>query len=171
MIRYLLIIALLLTWPLLPAEGPYLFRKPALSQTQIAFSFAGDLWIVNRAGGEAVRLTSGPGIETDAHFSPDGSQIALTGEYDGNVDVFVMPATGGVPRRLTWHPAFDTATGWTADGKRVLFRSPRSNPNGIPRLYSVPVEGGFPSEYPLPQVADASFSPDGSQVAYVPLES
>jgi tricorn protease len=153
------------------AEGPYLFRKPTLSKTQIAFSFAGDLWIVSRAGGEAVRLTSGPGIETDPKFSPDGSQIALSGEYDGNIDVFVMPSSGGVPKRLTYHPSADLAVGWTADGKQVLFRSPRSNPNGLPRLFAVTPEGGFPAEYPLPTVADASFSADGSQVAYVPLES
>src|SRR5579862_8396425 len=104
-------------------SGHLLFRKPALSRTQIVFSFAGDLWSVPREGGEARRLTTSPGIETDPVFSPDGSQIAFTGEYDGNVDVFVMPASGGVPKRLTYHPGRDEVVGWTPDGKRVLFRS------------------------------------------------
>src|SRR5437867_703072 len=86
-----------------------LFQKPALSQTQIVFSYAGDLWGVSREGGDAKRLTTGAGIETDPIFSPDGSQIVFTGEYDGNVDVFVMPTSGGTPKRLTYHPGPDFA--------------------------------------------------------------
>src|SRR5690348_16292740 len=86
-------------------DEPLLLQKPTLNKTHIVFVYAGDLWSVPRTGGDAVRLTSGPGVETDPAFSPDGTQIAFTGEYDGNVDVFVVPAAGGVPRRLTWHPA------------------------------------------------------------------
>ena len=82
-------------------------QRPTVSRTHVAFSYAGDLWSVARAGGEAQRLTSGPGVETDPVFSPDGNTIAFTGEYDGNVDVFVVPAAGGVPRRLTHHPGAD----------------------------------------------------------------
>ncbi len=93
----------------LPAQtnAPLLLQKPAVSRTHIAFVYAGDLWIVARDGGEARRLTSGVGIETDPFFSPDGSQIAFTGEYDGNVDVYLIPAAGGVPRRLSYHPGAD----------------------------------------------------------------
>src|ERR1700752_1215298 len=76
-----------------------LFRKPTVSKTQIAFSYGGDLWVVERAGGEARRLTSDAGIEIDPVFSPDGTMIAFTGEYDGNEDVYVIPATGGVSKR------------------------------------------------------------------------
>src|SRR5713226_6276149 len=103
-----------------------LLQKPALSRTQIVFSYAGDLWSVPREGGDARRLTTGTGVETDPVFSPDGSQIAFTGEYDGNIDVYVMPASGGVPRRVTYHPGSDEAIGWTPDGKRVLFGSARN---------------------------------------------
>src|SRR5215470_9725483 len=87
------------------ADTGLLLRKPALSRTQIVFSYAGDLWSVPREGGEAKRLTTAPGIETDPVFSPDGSLIAFAGEYDGNIDVFVIPAAGGVPKRLTYHPS------------------------------------------------------------------
>ena len=107
-------------------EEPLLLQKPVLSKTHIVFVFAGDLWSVPRSGGNAVRLTSGEGNETNPAFSPDGTQIAFTGEYDGNVDVFVMPALGGVPKRLTWHPSADSVMGWTRDGKRILFSSPRT---------------------------------------------
>ncbi|HVN06022.1 MAG TPA: hypothetical protein VMT86_16485, partial [Bryobacteraceae bacterium] len=88
-----LICAFVLLAPVAGAQtGHLLLRSPALSRTQIVFSYAGDLWSVPRDGGEASRLTTGPGVETDPVFSPDGSQIAFTGEYDGNVDVFVIPA-------------------------------------------------------------------------------
>jgi tricorn protease len=151
-------------------SGHLLLRKPALSRTQIVFSYAGDLWSVPREGGEARRLTVSPGMETDPVFSPDGSTLAFTGEYDGNVDVFVMPAAGGSPRRLTYHPGQDEAVGWTPDGKRVLFDSSRAIPNDGARLYTLPVDGGgLPDELPLPIALEGSYSPDGTHLAYVPL--
>src|SRR6185436_5120981 len=101
--------------------GPLLLRFPTISKTQIVFNYAGDLWIVGRDGGDARRLTSGTGVETYPSFSPDGTMIAFTGEYDGNPDVYVIPAIGGVPKRLTYHPGADSVLGWTPDGKSVLF--------------------------------------------------
>src|SRR5438876_7098182 len=96
---------------------PTLFRQPAISKSEIVFSYAGDLWIVSRNGGDARRLTTGIGIETNPYFSPDGSWVAFTGEYDGNTDVYVIAASGGVPKRCTYHPAADLVSGWTPDGK------------------------------------------------------
>src|SRR5713101_7529886 len=84
-------------------EAPLLSHAPTLSRTQIAFSYGGYLWSVPREGGEARHLTTG-GHEGLPVFSPEGNWIAFTGEYDGNFDVFVIPAEGGEPRRLTWHP-------------------------------------------------------------------
>src|SRR5205085_11103729 len=118
------------------SDKPTLFQKPAVNRTHIVFAYAGDLWIVPREGGDAKRLTNGVGIETTPVFSPDGSMIAFTGEYDGNVDVYVIPATGGVPKRLTYHPAPDTAIGWTPDGKRILFSSSRNSNSGYNRLFT-----------------------------------
>ena len=151
------------------SERPMLFRKPAVSRTHIVFSYAGDLWIVAREGGEATRLTAAPGVETDPKFSPDGSQIAFTGEYDGNTDVFVVPAAGGVPRRLTYHPGADVVIGWTPDGKQVVFRSGRNSYSfGFHRLFTMPLDGGFPAEIPLPRAEEGTYSPDGTHMAYVP---
>lgn len=153
------------------AQGPapLLLQQPALNRTHIVFSFGGDLWKVVREGGAAERLTSGAGIESGPFFSPDGSEIAFTGEYDGNVDVFTVPAAGGVPKRLTWHPGTDQALGWTPDGKQVLFRSRRNSYTGFSRLFTLPREGGFPSEVPLPMAEQGAYSPDGSRLAYLPL--
>jgi tricorn protease len=160
------------TFPAIAAaqsQPPLLLRMPTVSKTQIVFNYGGDLWIVSRDGGDARRLTSGVGEETDPAFSPDGSMIALTGEYDGNKDVYVVPATGGEPRRLTYHPADDLVVGWTPDGKRVLYASWGNSFRHFEfQLYTVPVEGGFPTQLPLPVAAEASYSPDGSDLAYVP---
>jgi len=146
-----------------------LLQQPALSRTQVVFVFAGDLWSVPREGGTATRLTSGVGIESHPVFSPDGTQIAFTGEYDGNIDVFVMPAAGGVPQRLTWHPAPDSALAWTPDGKRILFISSREAYSRFAEFFTVPATGGPEEKVSLPMGFEASYSPDGSQLAYGPL--
>ena len=153
------------------ASGPLLLQRPTLSKTQIAFSYAGDLWIVSRDGGDAHLLTSGSGTKSDPVFSPDGSLIAFTGDYDGNVDVYVMPSEGGVPRRLTHHPGIDEVVGWAPDGKQVLFRSARNSYSRFNRLFTVSLEGGLPHELPLPMAEAGSFSPDGRHIAYVPTDN
>lgn len=152
-------------------DKPMLLRQPTVNQTHIVFAYAGDLWKVGRDGGSAERLTSGVGIEASPLFSPDGNWIAFTGEYDGNVDVFVMPANGGEPRRITYHPGNDAVSGWTPDGKSVVFLSTRNSLMPAPKMFTMPVSGeGLPTELPFPMASgQASFSADGSQIAYMPL--
>ncbi len=149
-------------------DPPPLVRNPTVSETQIAFEYAGDIWIVSRDGGDAHRLTNGIGRETGPHFSPDGSQVAFTGEYDGNIDVYVVPAVGGVPRRLTYHPGPDVAVGWTPDGSRVLFNSHRDSYADGGQLYTIALNGTFAEMLPLPIAEDGSYSPDASHLAYSP---
>ncbi len=163
---------LLLSLCAFAAEGdvPTLFKNPTLNKTHVVFEYAGDLWSVDRAGGQAIRLTTGPGTETNPIFSPDGSMIAFTGSYDGSVDVFVVPAAGGVPKRLTWHPGGDFALGWTPDGKRVLFFSNRAaNSPRYMELFTISIDGGPEEKLPLPVGYEAAYSPDGKRLAYVPM--
>jgi tricorn protease len=165
-------LALLITCPfgVMRAQGqkPLLLRDPSVSKRQIAFSYAGSIWIAGRDAGNVRRLTSG-GHEGKPIFSPDGSQIAFTGDYDGNRGVYVVPAAGGEPRRLTYHPADFDVVGWTPDGKRVLFSSARiAFAGGVVQLFTVPIEGGFATQLPLARASEASFSQDGTRVAYVP---
>src|SRR5215470_5874707 len=170
--RLLMIAAVLLCFAMrsVAAEessAPLLAHSPTLSKTQIVFAYGGYLWRVQREGGEARQLTTG-GHEGLPIFSPDGNWIAFTGEYDGNADVYVIPADGGEPRRLTWHPGPDVAEGWTPDGQKVLFRSAREAYADFDRLYTVGMEGGWPDVLPMWRAEDAWFSPDGARIAYVP---
>jgi tricorn protease len=151
------------------SKDPLLLQTPTLSATQIAFVYGGDIWIVSREGGEANRLVTGRDLESGPIFSPDGSMVAFSGNYDGNIDVYVVPSAGGEPRRLTYHPGADIAVGWSPDGKNILFRSHRASTNDPNKLFTVPVTGGFPVELPLGMAEEGSYSPDGSQIAYVPI--
>lgn len=148
-------------------DGALLVRSPTVNRTNVVFVHGGYLWTVPRAGGEARQLTTG-GHEALPIFSPDGNWIAFTGQYDGNVDAFIMPAGGGEPKRMTWHPGADVAVGWSPDGKRVLFRSSREAYADFSRLYTVGVEGGWPEVLPMWRAEEGSYSPDGQRVAYVP---
>src|SRR5688572_21832928 len=147
-----------------------MLRYPAVSRTQIAFVYAGDIWLVPKAGGTAVRLTASPGEESFPRFSPDGTKIAYSASYDGNVDVFVIPTVGGEPVRLTYHPMGDRVVGWTPDGTRVLFASGReSGRQRYNQFFTVGLDGGLPEKLPVPYGEFGAYSPDGKQFAYMPM--
>ncbi|MDQ2832570.1 MAG: PDZ domain-containing protein [Acidobacteriota bacterium] len=151
-------------------EQPLLMQQPTLNATRVVFAYGGDLWSVERAGGNALRLTSGPGAASNPKFSPDGRWIAFTGRYNGNPNVYVMPAEGGQPRQLTYSPGTDLVQGWTPDGKQILFQSLRDSfSDRYKQLYTISVDGGFAKALPLPMGYEASYSADGTHLAYTPL--
>ena len=148
--------------------------------TRSVFTYAGDLWTASTSGGMATRLTAHPGLELFAKFSPDGKWIAFTGQYDGDEQVYVIPATGGVPKQLTFYPSRgplparwgydDQVYGWTPDSKAVVFRSLREYFDlGDSRLYTVSIDGGLPQALPMPKSGAGDISPDSTQVVYSPL--
>jgi tricorn protease len=147
-----------------------LLTDPAVSADHIAFAYANDLWVANLDGTNVRRLTSHPGVESGPRFSPDGSLIAFTGRYEGNVDVYVVPTAGGVPKRLTWHPLNDIVLGFTPDGSSVLFTSPREvYTRRYVQLFTVPVTGGMVTRLPIPNATKAAYSPDGRKIVYQPI--
>ena len=159
------------------AEEARLLRFPAIHGNQIVFTYAGGLYTVAAEGGVARKLTNDVGYEMFARFSPDGRQIAFTAQYDGNTEVYVMPAEGGVPKRVTWTATLsrddvsdrmgpnNIVMTWTPE-QRIVFRSRMRSFNDFNgQLYAVSPEGGMPEELPL-RGGFCSFSADGSKMAY-----
>ena len=155
-----------------------LLRFPDIYGDKVVFTYGGDLWIASTSGGTATRLTAHPGVETYAKFSPDGKWIAFTGQYDGDEQVYVVPATGGEPKQLTFYPSKgplaprwgldNQVVGWTKDGK-IYFRSERDSWSlPIAKLYTVSPEGGPAEPMPMPEAGSGSFSPDGTKIVYSP---
>ena len=159
------------------AEEARLLRFPATNGSDIVFSYAGDLYKVSVRGGEAKRLTSHAGYEMFPHFSPDGKTIAFTGQYDGNTEVYTIPADGGEPLRVTYTATNqrddvgdrmgpnNIVTAWTADGAKIVYRNRIGSGFGG-KLYTVAKEGGLSEVIPLPEGSFCSFSPDGKRLAY-----
>jgi tricorn protease len=161
------------------AEEARLLRFPALHGDQLVFTYAGDLFTVSAKGGVARRLTTDPnGFEMFARFSPDGKTLAFTGQYDGNTEVYVMPAEGGTPKRLTYTATLERddvsdrmgpnniVMAWR-DNETVVYRSRRTQWNPFKgELTLAKVGGGIPETLPLPRGGWCSFSPDGKRLAY-----
>jgi tricorn protease len=158
--------AILLSAQQSPPPEMRLMRFPAVHGDTVVFTYASDLWTAPLSGGYARRMTSHPGTEQNAFFSPDGSKIAFTAQYDGNTDVYVMDADGGEPKRLTFEPNGDSVAGWTPDGKIAYTSSYGSFTGRQRRMWLVDPKGGLPQETPIAEVGDLSLSPDGSKVAY-----
>ena len=152
------------------ASQTLLLRQPSVSDRHIAFAYANNIWVADRSGGEARRVTSYHGETADPKLSPDGKWIAFTGQYGGTGSVYVVPVEGGEARRLTWHPGGSAVTGWTPDSRRVVFTSARATkaPSaGITQFWTVSVDGGAETVMAIPRGSDGAHSPDGRRFAYV----
>lgn len=144
-----------------------LLRYPDVSQTQITFSYGGDIWIVSKEGGLATRLSSPAGNEVFPKFSPDGNTIAFSGNYDGNVDIYTMPAGGGLPNRVTHHGMSDYLQDWYPNGQDLLYTtSMHSEKQRFSQFYKISNEGGLPIKLPIAFGEFGSLSPDGKRIAF-----
>ncbi|WP_290662670.1 S41 family peptidase [Ignavibacterium sp.] len=144
-----------------------MLQYPDVSKTHISFTYAGDIWVVPKTGGTAYRLTTAKGIEGFAKFSPDGSQLAFSGNYDGNTDVYVIPILGGLPKRITHHGMSDRVVDWFPDGKNLIFASSReSGKQRFNQFFKVSKDGGLAEKLPLPYAEFGSVSPDGRKIAF-----
>ncbi|MGQ9470206.1 MAG: S41 family peptidase [Candidatus Aminicenantales bacterium] len=176
---FVLLALLALSFPAYAPEEGRVLRFPTIFGNQVVFTYAGDLYAVPASGGTARKLTTHPGYEAFPRFSPDGKYIAFTGEYDGNREVYVIPAEGGVPVRVTYTPVLsrddiadrmgpnNIVFGWTPDGSKIVFRSRMQEWNDFNgQLYLVSRNGGLPEQLPVPRGGFCSFSPDGKKMAY-----
>jgi tricorn protease len=172
-----LLVAALSIRMLCASDEARLLRFPATNGSEIVFTYAGDLYKVAVSGGEAVRLTSHVGYEMFPRFSPDGRTIAFTGQYDGNTEVYTIPAEGGEPLRLTYTSTNarddlgdrmgpnNIVMTWSADGQRIVYRN-RISSSFTGKLLTVGKDGGLSEAIPLPEGGFCSYSPDGKQLAY-----
>ena len=166
--RNVLLAAAIISLPVLLPAQTKLLRHPAYSHGKIAFSYLGDIWVAGENGQGALRLTDNAARDQFPRFSPDGAMIAFSSNRDGNYDVFVIPSTGGKPKQLTFHTAADNVVGWTNDGKYVVFSSTRGNGAfpSVATLWQVPVAGGIETPIDTDWGSSASFSQDGSKMAF-----
>lgn len=165
----LLIFAASLLSASLSAQTPHLLREPSLSDSEIAFMYADDVWVVSRDGGTARRLTSTGHVTEGPVFSPDGRTIAYTANVEGSTDVYTIPVTGGMPKRITFHPGGNYLAGWTPDGSGLLFTSMQDAIRMYFQIYRVNADGsGIPQRLPVPAASDGAESPDGKFLAYNP---
>lgn len=177
-VLFLLMTALSLSSLVSAQQEARLLRFPTASKEAIAFSYAGDLYSVAIAGGLARKLTGDTGNELFARFSPDGKTIAFTGQYDGNTEVYTMPAEGGVPKRLTYTATLgrdevsdrmgpnNIVMTWKPDNSGVVYRSRKTSFNDFKgQLYIADIKGGLSTELPFSVGGFCSYSPDMSKLA------
>ena len=180
--KYLSLLTLLIlifTSSISAQDEARLLRFPAIYDDQIVFVYAGDLYSVSASGGIARKLTSHEGIEMFPRFSPDGKVIAFTAQYDGNTEVYLMPAEGGVPKRLTFTATLgrddvsdrmgpnNIVMGWKNDCRNIVFRSRMKSYNSFNgEIFLVSNDGDMPEQLPLPRGGFCSFSPDDQKLAY-----
>ncbi len=162
-------------------EDTRLLRYPDIHRDQVVFVYAGDLYVGPSAGGEARRLTSHEGQELFPKFSPDGSQVAFSAEYNGTRQVYVMPTAGGEPKQLTWYNDVGPmpprggvdyrVLDWTPDGSHIMVRANRL-PWGVRmgQYYLVPAAGGDETPMVIPEGGGGMLSPDGTKVVYTPID-
>ncbi len=144
-----------------------IFRYPDISDKHIVFSFANDLWLVEKNGGTAIKLSSPPGLESWARFSPDGKTVAFTGNYDGLSNVYTISIDGGLPTRLTYHSMGERVVDWTPDGQHIIYASSKkSGKQRFNQFYKQPVNGGLSEKLPIAHAENGSVSPDGKQIVF-----
>ena len=147
------------------AQGTRLLRQPAISATSIAFEYGGDIWITEKNGGNARRITSTAAVEGNPHFSPDGNTIAFNSNRSGIPAVYTVSSEGGTPIRLSWYPSASFPRGWSPDGKQILYASGRETaPTQFNRLWTVSVKGGPATSTPAPWAFEGKYSPDGTKM-------
>jgi len=176
---FLLIGAVLLITDAHAQNDHRLMRFPSLSKTHVVFSYAGDLYKVQRSGGLAQRLTTDPGVEVFPRYSPDGKTIAFTAQYDGNTEVYTIPMQGGNPKRLSTTATLgrddlsdrmgpnNIVMSWTPDGQSVIYRSRQYSFNSFKgQLFSVYAKGGMSTQLPFSVASWCSYNSDGTKMVY-----
>ncbi len=168
--KYLLYFFLIITMFSTKSQGQFnakMIQYPDVSRDKIVFTYGDDIWIVNKTGGVATKITSPVGREIFAKFSPDGNSLIYNANYDGTYDIYLLPVTGGIPKKLTAHGMGESIVDWYPDGKNILFASRReSGKQRFNQFYKLSIEGGLPEKLPMEMAERGSLSPDQTKIAF-----
>lgn len=139
--------------------------SPDIHGDQVVFCAEGDLWLGSISAGTAKRLTAWPGMESNPKFSPDGTKIAFSADFDGPLNVYqIAVENGGLPERLTFDPFAAQMVDWSSDGKSILYVSGSYHPMANPRLCTLSLSGGRPKVLPMPSAGFGAWLPGGEVV-------
>ncbi len=145
-----------------------MLQFPDVSQSQICFVYANDVWVVPKTGGQATRLAAPEGVERFPRFSPDGTTIAFMGNYEGDGDLYTISVDGGIAERVTYHPTTEMLCDWTPDNQLIFSSNGYSGLGRAPKLYTIDSTGGTTDPLPVPYGDAGAISPNGEWLAYTP---
>jgi tricorn protease len=168
MLRALAVLPLVAFFSFAQSNNRGWYRSPALHDNTIAFTAEGDLWLVGIEGGQARRLTTNPGNEFSAVFSPDGSSLAFSADYEGSAEIYTMPATGGLPVRRTYEGGGAKPVGWTSDGK-IIYSTQYFSALPDPQLATIDSHNKI-ERIPLSQAAQGCYDARGKTLFFTRLE-
>ena len=149
--------------------APPYFRTPPIAPdgAQVAFIYAGDIWLVSIERGDAQRLTANPAGHSSPRWSPDHAEIAFSASRTGQGDIYVLPLAGGELRRVTYHHTASVVEDWSTDGQQIFFSSARAQQGS--GTYRVAAEGGTPirrDSQPYETINSLAVAPDGKTLAF-----
>ena len=150
-------------------DSPLWLRKNAISPNgeQIAFTYKGNIYVVDTDGGHARQITTNPAYDTDPMWSPDGGSIIFASYRNKSKDIYSVPVEGGAPTRLTSHPGNETPMTVLENGNIIFSANIQQDaqygdfPGGT-QVYMVGKEGGRPEMVSALQISNMSVRADGT---------
>ena len=134
---------------------------------QMAVGGNNDIWLLETSRGVLNRLTSDPGLEGSAIWSPDGTRIVYQTDRGGTRAMVARSASGiGGEEVLLSSPDTKLTRDWSPDGSHILYLS--GGPSGAD-LWALPLAGKrepFPVANTSFDEVGGQFSPDGKWIAY-----
>lgn len=112
-----------------PSPTPSPTPTPFGSGGAIAFTLRrngnADIYALNQAERQLVRLTYDPAEDRDPAWSSDGNYVAFASNHAHNWDIYLLDLVSGALIRLTHDPGFDANPSWSPDGRWIAFESYR----------------------------------------------
>ncbi|MDY6436285.1 MAG: S41 family peptidase [Bacteroidales bacterium] len=158
------------------AQQPLWMRYNTISPKgdMIAFTYKGDVYVVDSQGGLAKQLTTSTAYDYAPVWSHDGQTIAFATDRNGNFDIYTVPVVGGVPKRITTFSAAELPLSFSPDDTEIYYSASIQKDAAdaqfaagwMTELYKVSVDGGRPQQVTAATVCSLSFDTDGESFLY-----